>query len=174
MQWANSAPVKENFWILDHREWNHISTAAIFPPPTQATRYADYHSGRMAQSRSRGPARNWAPDQPGLIHHNLHCPRPTSYPGRSVAAPALPLEVSASSGNPDLARPTHRRTYTPSRAEASSSPGSCLFKPDGTCHELLDGLYRQEEAFRAEVVAEKIEAFLDPSNESLVGMFFQA
>ena len=46
--------------------------------------------------------------------------------------------------------------------------------PDGTCHEPLDGLYRQEEAFRAEVVAEKIEAFLDPPIESLVGMFFQA
>ena len=50
----------------------------------------------------------------------------------------------------------------------ASLPRLMLVKPDGACHELLDGLCGHGETFRAEVIAEEIEASLDPANEGLV------
>ena len=41
---------------------------------------------------------------------------------------------------PAPAHLTHRCTYNPNREEPYGSPRLLLVKPDGTCHELLDGL----------------------------------
>ncbi len=51
-----------------------------------------------------------------------------------------------------------------------SFPRLLLIKPDGTCHELLDGLCGQGETFRAEMIAEEIETSLDPPDEGFVGV----
>ena len=47
-------------------------------------------------------------------------------------------------------------------------PRLVLIKPDGTGGELLDGLCGQGKTFRAEPIAEEIEAALDAPDEGLV------
>ena len=70
--------------------------------------------------------------------------------------------------NPACAHPTHRRTYNPTRAEASASSRLLLVKPVGTFDEPFDGLLGHVKSLRAEVVAQEIETPLDPADTGLV------
>ncbi len=47
-------------------------------------------------------------------------------------------------------------------------PRLLLVKPDGTFDESLDGLFGDRQARRVELVAQEIEASLDPADEGLV------
>ncbi len=61
----------------------------------------------------------------------------------------------------------------PKPGGGASLPRLLLIKPDGTFDEFLNGLKSHAEAFWAEMIAEGIEASLDPADKGLVGMLFE-